>query len=135
MVGDWQNFAKSFSTIGSPRRYLCYARHSTGPTCKYPKVPGILVPCQQYRENRVVQAESLLTIVATLQFRVSEVGGEIGYLKQQSASGLDKVDPSKGVEARHVTKPGLLGVCPTDVAFHRICKAEKLWHRQWGSKA
>jgi hypothetical protein len=82
-----------------------------------------------------VQAESLLTIVATLQFRVSEVGGAIGYLKSQSASKLDKVDPSKGVEARHETKPCLLGVCPTDVAFHSICKAEKLWHRQWNSKA
>jgi hypothetical protein len=76
-----------------------------------------------------VQAESLLTVVATLQFRVSEVGGEIGYLKPQSASELDKVDPSKGVEARHVTKPC---VCPTDVAFR---KAEKQWHRQWNSKA
>jgi hypothetical protein len=106
------NFVKCSFVVGSPRSYLCYARHSTGPICKYPKVPDILEPYQQYRENRVVQAESLLTLVATLQFRVSKVGGAIGCLKPQSASELDEVDPSKGVEERHVTKPCLSWCLP-----------------------
>jgi len=106
------NFAKSFSAVGSPRRYLCYARHLGGPTCKYPKVPTSWNHISSIWDNRVVQAESLLTVVATLQFRVSGVGGEIGYLKPQSASELDKVDPSKGVEARHVTKSCLSWCLP-----------------------